>query len=245
MLFSIMSSNADLSMKIILLMVSIIALLPALTFHEWAHGFAAYKLGDSTAKADGRLSLNPLDHLEPMGALMMLFIGFGWAKPVPVNARYFKKPKRDFAIVSLSGPLANFILAFVFSFFFVLAWYGFQVANIADTPTADVVLAIFQYSILMNLGLGAFNLIPLPPLDGSNIVFALLPNHLGAQYAKLRYYSHYIFIGLILLSYMPAPLGNLYDVIFMPLTWARSELLDLFIKIWDSVLNPVFNSLFA
>jgi len=240
MLFSILNTDADISIKIILLMVSVIALLPALTVHEWAHGFAAYKLGDSTAKADGRLSLNPLDHLDPMGALMMLLVGFGWAKPVPVNTRYFKKPRRDYAIVSLAGPVANFVLAFIFSFFFVIAWYGFQAAGAMDTPTATVVLAIFQYSILMNLGLGSFNLIPLPPLDGSNVVLALLPNNLAAQYAKLRYYSHYIFIGLILLSYMPYPLSLIYDIAFMPLHWAREGLLNLFISIAEKIIRPIF-----
>lgn len=240
MLFTILNTDADISMKILLLMVSVIALLPALTVHEWAHSFAAYKLGDSTAKADGRLSLNPLDHLDPMGALMMLLVGFGWAKPVPVNTRYFKKPRRDYAIVSLAGPIANFLLAFFFSFLFVIAWYGFQTAGISDTPTATVVMAIFQYSILMNLGLGSFNLIPLPPLDGSNVVIALLPNHLAAQYAKLRYYSHYIFMGLIVLSYMPYPLSLIYDIAFLPLNWAREGLFSLFITIAEAVIRPIF-----
>ncbi len=244
MLFSILRSDADISMKILLLMVSVISLLPALTIHEWAHGFAAYKLGDSTAKADGRLSLNPLDHLDPIGALMMLLVGFGWAKPVPVNTRYFKKPRRDYAIVSLAGPVANFILAFIFAFLFVIAWYSFQAAGISDTPTAIVVIAIFQYSALMNLGLGSFNLIPLPPLDGSNVVLALLPNNLGAQYAKLRYYSHYIFMGLILLSYAPFPFSLVYDIAFLPLNWAREGLWSLFIKIAEMVIRPIFLNFF-
>lgn len=244
MLFSILSSESDLTTKILLLMISVIALLPALTVHEWAHGFAAYKLGDSTAKADGRLSLNPLDHLDPMGALMMLLVGFGWAKPVPVNTRYFKKPKRDYAIVSLAGPIANFILAFISVFIFLLLFYIFAYADMLFTPTSTVVLAIFEYSALMNLGLGAFNLIPLPPLDGSNVVMCMLPNNIAAKYSKLRYYSHYIFLGLILASYLPYPLSNLYDLAFMPLNWVRYNLYDLFMSISDSVLGPIFESLF-
>ncbi len=240
MFFSILNNDADISIKIVLLMISIISLLPALTVHEWAHGFAAYKLGDSTAKADGRLSLNPLDHLDPIGALMMLFVGFGWAKPVPVNTRYFKKPKRDFAIVSLAGPIANFVLAFIFAFLCVIASYVFYTTGLINNTTADVVMAIFEYSLLMNLGLGTFNLIPLPPLDGSNVVVCLLPNHLGAKFSKLRYYSHYIFIGLILLSYMPFPFSLIYDIAFMPLNFIRNGLWDLFITIADTIVRPIF-----
>ncbi len=230
MLFNILSSQGTMAEKILYLLISVLALLPALTFHEWAHGYAAYKLGDSTAKADGRLSLNPLDHIDPMGSLMMLIIGFGWAKPVPVNTRYFKKPKRDFALTSLAGPIANFVLGFVSGLLYVLS--VFLVNKFGATGViADLVPTLFMYSMLMNVGLGTFNLIPLPPLDGSNILMCILPNHIGAKYAKLRYYTHYIFIGLIILSRLPYPLGMIYDLIFAPLNWIRSGLTDLFINV--------------
>ncbi len=230
MLLSILSSQGTMAEKILYLLISVLALLPALTFHEWAHGYAAYKLGDSTAKADGRLSLNPLDHIDPMGSLMMLVVGFGWAKPVPVNTRYFKKPKRDLAITSLAGPIANFVLGFVSGLLYVLS--VFLVNKFGATGVvADLVPTLFMYSMLMNIGLGTFNLIPLPPLDGSNVLMCILPNHIAAKYAKLRYYTHYIFIGLIILSRLPYPLGMIYDWIFAPLDWIRSGLTELFINV--------------
>ncbi len=230
MLFNILSSQGTMAEKILYLLISILALLPALTFHEWAHGYAAYKLGDSTAKADGRLSLNPLDHIDPMGSLMMLIIGFGWAKPVPVNTRYFKKPKRDFALTSLAGPIANFVLGFVSGLLYVLSIFLVNKFGVTGV-IADLVPTLFMYSMLMNVGLGTFNLIPIPPLDGSNVLMCILPNHIAAKYAKLRYYTHYIFIGLIILSRLPYPLGMIYDLIFAPLTWIRSGLTDLFIDV--------------
>lgn len=202
--------------KIFVALISILALLPALTVHEWAHGFAAYKLGDYTAKADGRLSLNPLDHLDPVGSLMMLLVGFGWAKPVPVMTRNFKKPKRDFALTSLAGPLANFVLAFVSVLLMTLVVY----LGAFDTVALYAVMLVFQYSALYNIGLGLFNLIPLPPLDGSNVLMCILPSHLAAKYSKIRYYTRYIFLAIILLNYLPgnidvlAPLGTVRDWIF-------------------------------
>lgn len=224
--------------KLLYLMISVIALLPALTFHEWAHGYMAYKLGDATAKADGRLSMNPLDHLDPLGSLMMLFVGFGWAKPVPVNTRHFKKPRRDFALTSLAGPMMNFIVALVSAFLYILSWYIVAYNEIAGI-TAQAVMLIFYYSMILNIGLGLFNLIPLPPLDGSNILMCLLPNHLAAKYSKLRYYSRYIFLGLILLQYVPM-LDFIPDLIFAPLDIARSFISDLFLDLADLVISPIF-----
>ncbi|MBR5859464.1 MAG: site-2 protease family protein, partial [Clostridia bacterium] len=168
MLYSILSSGGSMSEKLLLLLISVLALLPALTVHEWAHGYTAYKLGDSTAKADGRLSLNPLDHLDPFGTLMLLLVGFGWAKPVPVNTRYFKKPRRDFALTSLAGPISNILLGFVSTLLYVFAVYACSAWSVSEM-TAMVVINVFYFSALYNLGLGLFNLIPLPPLDGSNI----------------------------------------------------------------------------
>ncbi len=218
MLLTVLMSEGEIGDKILMVLISIIALLPALTVHEWAHGFAAYKLGDYTAKADGRLSLNPLDHLDPVGSLMMLLVGFGWAKPVPVVTRNFKKPKRDFAIVSLAGPISNFVLAFISSIIYVVVIslsveYGFY------NETTGVIFQIFLYSAIYNIGLGLFNLIPLPPLDGSNVLMCALPPKMAMEYSKLRYYSHYIFLAIIILSRLPlgidvlAPLDVLRDLI--------------------------------
>ena len=241
MLHSILGSSGDLMQKLLNFMISVIALLPALTFHEWAHGYMAYKLGDATAKADGRLSLNPLDHLDPMGTLMLLVAGFGWAKPVPVNTRYFRKPKRDFALTSVAGPLMNFIVALVSAFLYVLAWYIIRYAEFSGV-TSDAILAIFSYSMVFNIGLGLFNLIPLPPLDGSNILICLLPNNLAAKYSKVRYYSRYIFLGLILLQYVPI-LDFIPELIFTPLNVCRSFLGEAFIDLADFIIKPIFQNM--
>ncbi len=238
MLHSILSGNGDLMQKLLALMISIIALLPALTFHEWAHGYMAYKLGDATAKADGRLSLNPLDHLDPFGTLMLLIMGFGWAKPVPVNTRHFKKPRRDFALTALAGPMMNFIVALISAFLFVLTWYIVGYNDLTGI-TSDAILMIFDYSMVFNIGLGLFNLIPLPPLDGSNILMCMLPNSLAAKYSRVRYYSGYIFIGLILLQYVPV-LDFIPDLIFAPLNICRNFLTDAFISLADTVIYPIF-----
>lgn len=223
---------------LLLLLVSIIALIPALVVHEWAHGYTAYKLGDSTAKADGRLSLNPLDHLDPLGTLMLLLVGFGWAKPVPVNTRYFKKPRRDFALTSFAGPLANFIMGFISALLYVLAFYLVELYGIGGNG-GYIIHEIFLYSALFNIGLGLFNLIPLPPLDGSNIVLCLLPNNLAAKYSKIRYYSQYIFIGLIIMQRLPV-VDIIPEIVFWPVSQGRMILLNLFIKIGEAIFSPIF-----
>ena len=238
MLFNILSGGGGFGEKLLFLFIYVIALLPALTLHEWAHGYTAYKLGDSTAKADGRLSLNPLDHLDFYGTLMLLFVGFGWAKPVPINTRYFKKPRRDFALTSISGPMMNFILGFVSALLYVLA-LNLYVYFEASAITAMAVINVFYYSMVVNIGLGLFNLIPLPPLDGSNIVICLLPHNLAAKYSKIRYYSRYIFLGLILLEHVPM-LDFIPDLFFWPVTAGRELIMNFFISISDSILSLFF-----
>lgn len=239
MLFTILNSDMEFGLKLVYFMIMIISLLPALTLHEWAHGYAAYKLGDDTAKADGRLSLNPLDHLDPMGAIMMLLVGFGWAKPVPINTRKFKKPKRDIAITSIAGPLMNFIVAIISGLLFVLSVYICQANNITGI-TAEVIITIFQYSMLLNIGLGLFNLIPIPPLDGSNVLMCALPPKAAMHYSKLRYYSHYIMIGIVLLNRMPYPLSMISDIIFMPLDFLRGFLSDAIITFGELIFSFIF-----
>ena len=240
MLLSILTSEGDIGYKILILLVATIALLPALTVHEWAHGFAAYKLGDSTAKADGRLSLNPLDHIDPIGSIMLLLLGFGWAKPVPVITRNFKKPRRDFAIVAFAGPLSNFIIAFFSAFLYVLAESVCKANGWDGNITAQVIVEICRFSMIYNIGLGSFNLIPIPPLDGSNIVMCILPNRLASKYAKLRYYTHYIFIGLIVLRYLPFPLNLIPNVVFLPLDFARNIIEFGFKTFFELIINPFF-----
>ena len=159
------------------LLLSAPGVLIAITFHEFAHGYAAYKLGDNTAKNQGRLSLNPLAHLDPIGTLMLLVAGFGWGKPVEVEPRNYTRKismEKGEAIVSLAGPLMNFILAIIFTLIYC-AIYKFTDLTFKVSTIGTIIIALLQYTISINIGLGVFNLIPLPPLDGSKIIMPFLP----------------------------------------------------------------------
>lgn len=171
----------------------------ALTFHEFAHGYMAYKLGDPTAKNFGRLTLNPLKHLDPIGTICMIFFHFGWAKPVPINSRYFKKPRRDMALTAAAGPIMNFILAL----FGMLVCRILTKIFVAFPAQSDFVyyiqyaaLTLFSYFHMLNLSLGVFNLIPIPPLDGSRIFYIFLP---PKWYFGVMKYEKYIQLALLVL----------------------------------------------
>ncbi len=180
------------------ILLRIPCILIALSFHELAHGWMAYKLGDPTARNFGRLSMNPLKHLDPIGALAMLLLGFGWAKPVPINTRYFKKPRRDMALSALAGPVANLILAFIGCFIYYLALLLLIVLEVEVNTLWDIVLMFIGTFYSLNLGLAVFNLLPIPPLDGSRIAFIFLPDRL---YFKVMQYEQYISIALMLLLF--------------------------------------------
>ncbi|MBR5773692.1 MAG: site-2 protease family protein, partial [Clostridia bacterium] len=171
-----------------------------LPVHELSHAFAAYLLGDNTAKYRGRLSLNPLVHLDPLGSVLIVLFGFGWAKPVPVNLNNFKRPKLGMAITSFAGPLSNIISSFVLII----------VLKILDVSGVDnyYVIEFFMTAAYINISLAIFNLIPIPPLDGSKILNAVLP--FKAYYTILKY-ERYMWIILI------AILAT--DVLAYPLTW--------------------------
>jgi len=160
--------------------------------HELAHGFVAYKLGDNTAKNQGRLTFNPIAHIDIIGMIMILLFGFGFAKPVPVSMRNLKKPKRDMALVALAGPLANIILAFI-SIFLMYALN----AVIGSTTIGKVLLLFFLYSGYINVALAAFNLIPLPPLDGSKVLAAFLPDKAYYKYMQFERYAMIALLALI------------------------------------------------
>lgn len=160
-----------------MLLVSVPGVLIAITFHEFAHGYVAYKLGDNTAKLEGRLSLNPLDHLDPIGTLMLLLAGFGWGKPVNVNpSNYTRKisMEKGEALVSLAGPLMNIILSIIFAIIY-FAIYKFANVTFLSSTVETVLMLLISATISINVGLGIFNLIPLPPLDGSKIIMPFLP----------------------------------------------------------------------
>lgn len=212
--------------KIALYLISIPAVLLVIMFHEIAHGIAAYKLGDPTAKRMGRLSLNPLKHLDPIGAICMVLFHFGWAKPVPVDTRYFRNPKRDMAITALAGPLSNLICALLAVPVFLLIEKGYySVAATAGPESfqANFILTIFFFVYLfhvISLGLCLFNLIPLPPLDGSRILFAFLP---ARYYFSLMRYERMISFALMLFLLTGANFGFL-DLIRSRISYAMQSL---------------------
>ncbi|BDQ33325.1 site-2 protease family protein [Pseudodesulfovibrio portus] len=168
-------------------------LLVALVFHEVAHGYVAYLLGDPTAKSQGRLTLNPLKHLDPLGTLAFFFVQFGWAKPVPVNARYFRDPRKGMMYTAMAGPGINFTLAALFAL-------AFHMLGAFGVTGRSSLYAITYFGVFVNLILGAFNLLPIPPLDGSNVVAYFLPPRAAYKYMSLSRYGFIILIGVILLG---------------------------------------------
>lgn len=172
----------------------IMGLIPSLlciTLHEISHGLAAYALGDNTAKNEGRLSLNPIKHLDPMGLLMMLVFRVGWAKPVPVQMYNFKNPKAGMAVTALAGPLSNAVISIVFLFLF-----GVLYIPLYESTVGQYILEMIKLTAYMSIGLGLFNLLPVPPLDGSKVLFSCLSNE---SYYKLMRYEKYGSILMILL----------------------------------------------
>ena len=181
----------------------IISVLVAISVHEWAHGMAAHRLGDPTAEHAGRLTLNPLAHLDPLGALLFLTVGFGWSKPVPVNPLYFRRPRRDIALVSIAGPASNFCLALLaFLGIALLSHHGVSLASDLLSPSADgtvldrFLLSLLGSSLFINLGLMAFNLLPVAPLDGSKILQSFMPLRFEEQYEQFMRMGPLILIFL-------------------------------------------------
>jgi Zn-dependent protease len=160
------------------------------SFHEFAHAYVANLLGDDTAKARGRLTLDPMSHIDPLGIIMLIIFRFGWAKPVPVNPSNFKNRKKGMLLVSLAGPVMNFIIAFISLLIYVLLYsrYGFM-----NRVVYNIIINIY----FINIGLGVFNLIPLPPLDGSKILAGLLPARLEYNMYQYEQYSHILLLLLI------------------------------------------------
>ncbi len=196
-------------------------LLLALTLHEVAHGYVAYRLGDPTAKALGRLRLNPIKHLDPIGTIAFFFIKFGWAKPVPVNPRYFRDPKRDMLWVALAGPATNLALAVASAALAKGLW--FVAAQLPYSTTAEAILVplngMLIASVWINLVLCIFNFLPIPPLDGSRILMGLLPNQMAASFVKLERYG---FIIVLVLAFT----GVLGKVIIPVISFANGLLLS-------------------
>jgi Zn-dependent protease len=196
-------------------------LLLALTFHEFAHGFVAFRLGDPTAQAAGRLTLNPLKHLDPLGTLAFFFIKIGWAKPVPVNPAYFRNPKKDMLWVALAGPVTNLLLAVVSAILAKFIWIiaallpHSMLLDATIVPLFNMLLA----SVWINLVLCIFNFLPIPPLDGSRILVGVLPDNLALSFLKFERYG---FILVLILAFS----GILSKIILPIISFANNLLLS-------------------
>ncbi len=196
-------------------------LLLALTLHEYAHGYVAYRLGDPTARDAGRLTLNPLSHLDPIGTIAFFFIKFGWAKPVPVNPYYFKNPRKDMLWVALAGPITNLLLA-VASALLLKAMIGTATLIPYSTMLEAILVPLYNMlvaSVWINLVLCIFNFLPIPPLDGGRILTGLLPENLARTYASFERYG---FIVILILAFS----GVLGTVIFPVIRFANNLLLS-------------------
>lgn len=202
------------------LLVTIFVILP---IHEWAHGFVAYKLGDNTAKNSGRLTLNPLKHIDPLGASALLLFKFGWARPVPVDPRNFKRPKLGMALTALAGPLSNLIVALIFMMIsFAVFWFREPFISWMGEEVCGQFIGIMFLFADVNVGLAVFNLLPLPPLDGSKIFAALLPDKFLSKYYQ---YEHYITLAVFVLLFagvFSVPLALFKNFIFNKMASAAS-----------------------
>ncbi len=188
-------------------------LLLALTVHEFAHGYVAFRLGDPTARALGRLTLNPLKHLDPLGTIAFFIFNIGWAKPVPVNPAYFKNPQKDMLWVALAGPLTNLSLALISALMTRIVW--FLAKSLPYSALGEAILvplnSVLIASVWINLVLCIFNFLPIPPLDGSRIVAGLLPPDLARSYASIERYGFILILVLAvtgMLSKLIIPLIN-------------------------------------
>ncbi|MEZ0576183.1 site-2 protease family protein [Halodesulfovibrio aestuarii] len=221
--------TTDIAASVTKIAVALIPMLLGMVCHEVAHGWVAYKLGDPTAKARGRLTLNPIPHIDPMGTAMFVLTALtspfviGWARPVPVDSRWFTNPRKGMILVSAAGPITNFFLAIIFGILFA---FVAQSTPVPGSLYASVYTFLYKMCIAgvwINLTLGWFNLMPFPPLDGSNIVAGLLPPHLAY---KFQGFSRYGFILIILLL-----ATGFLGTIISPLITGSAELIQQLISL--------------
>ena len=219
------NGTGDIKTWLISFLLTLPIALIALSVHEAAHGYIAYRLGDQTARNMGRLSLNPLKHLDPIGFLCMILGGFGWAKPVPINARYFKNPRKGMALTAIAGPLSNILLAFFFALIYEILFAIFRdVEFTSNMPyyVALISLQFFSLAAYMNVAFAIFNLIPIPPFDGSRFVFVLLP---PKYYFGIMKYERVIMAVLLVLL--------ITGILDLPLSTATNFVLSWIYRFWE------------
>lgn len=217
MLFDLIRGNHSMIEILAGVFASLFVVFCTLPFHEYAHAFVATKLGDQTARLSGRLSLNPMRHIDPLGALMIVLVGFGYAKPVPVNPRNFKNPKVGMALTALAGPGANLLMATVF-----LLLKNIILLFPTSNPIVLALAYFFIFAASINIGLAVFNLLPIPPLDGSRILQLIIPSK---YYFKFLQYERYVVIVvfvLLLTGILSRPLGYLQSLLYNGLNFLVS-----------------------
>ncbi len=223
MLFSLLASG-DIKQAIISILLTLPVILIALSFHEASHAYAAYRMGDRTAYNLGRMTFNPIKHLDPLGFICMLVFGYGWAKPVPINARNFKNPKRGMALTAIAGPVCNLVLGAVSSILyavtlFIIVTFSKELYTMEFLSNIVTVISMFFHlGGMLNFMLAAFNMIPLPPFDGSRFFSLFLPTKLYFAIMKYERYTMIIVLGISMLC------SRIFN--FSPFFWVAEKLFD-------------------
>ena len=211
-MFRYLMNDGNLRDYVISFLLSLPIFLLALSFHETAHGYVASKLGDPTARSLGRLTLNPLKHLDPIGFLCMILFGMGWAKPVPVDTRYFKKPRRDMALTALAGPLSNVLMAAIFALVLRLSYTGLKFIPI-DATVLSIWLSFLMLGIRLNAMLAVFNMIPVSPLDGGRILNFFLPSRLVYKMSRYERVISLVLMAALMVGVLTPVINFLSDLL--------------------------------
>ena len=204
MLISLLRGQLDFSTAVVEILAIMMIIFLVLPFHEWAHAYTALKLGDTSVKYRGRLTLNPLAHIDPFGALALLLFGIGWAKPVPIDPRNFKRPKLYMGVTALMGPVANIVAAMAGGLLFHIIYVVSPTFFSGDI--GNYVYLFLSYYITINVSLAVFNLLPIPPLDGSKILFIFLPDKWVGLFYKYQQYISMALIALLWIGVLDIPL---------------------------------------